>query len=76
MPTICLASDYLEKSSFFDMWLKATIFSGSCTGMKIKGWYHSKTHKPKAERGVTTVTANLLHRKTSMKDDRSTVLAP
>lgn len=44
--------------------------------MKIKGWYHSKTHKPKAERGVTTVTANLLHRKTSMKDDRSTVLAP
>lgn len=56
MPTICLASDYLEGSFFLDMRLKATVFSGSCTGMKIKGAHHSKIHKPKAKTGSATVT--------------------
>ena len=67
MPTICLASDYLEKSFFFDMWLKATVFSGSFTGVKIKGRYHSKTHGPKARTGSATVTTGLSARKTLLQ---------
>lgn len=67
MPAICLTSDYLEKSFFFDMWLKATVFSESCTGMKIKGGHHSKTHKTKAKIGLATVTADLSRTKTQFE---------
>lgn len=67
MPTICLASDYLERSFFFDMWLKATVFSRSFTGMKIKGRYHSKTHRPKNRTGSATVTTDLSARTTLLQ---------
>lgn len=67
MPTICLASDYLERSFFFDMWLKATVFSRSFTGMKIMGRYHSKTHRPKNRTGSATVTTDLSARTTLLQ---------